>query len=400
MKRFYAVLLTITACLCCTAYPSATSAESDNYVTATDRGASTAVSPTVQPTVNDDPNSEEEVFEARVIQVIESRPTEKDGRWMVQQDLKLKGIDGPWRDKEFIYHGIGEVEVFGSNTYTVGDRVLVQRSVDPENGEDIFFVVDFVRRGWLFFFAALFCLIVISIAGIKGMRALLSLVISFGIIMGAIVPLIINGWPPLPVAVVGSTVVFIAMVYMTEGINRKSHLAIASIGTSLILVGIASVTVTWLTRLTGMAQEETMFLTGLTAHAINFKGLLLAGMIIGALGVLDDIVIGQIESVAQLKEANPYLPWTKVFAMSMHVGNAHMGSMVNTLFLAYAGASLPLLMLFSIKQPPFVTFSQAVNNELVATEIARTLVGSVGIALAMPIATYLAARFLPSPGRK
>ncbi len=345
----------------------------------------------------ENPADDEESFEARVIQVLDSRDVNKDGVSLTQQNLRLKGLDGNWRDKEIEYHGIGDVEVFGNNIYAVGDRVLVQRSHDPETGEDLFFVMDYVRRGWLYALAALFVFLIIVIAGIKGLRALLSLLVSFAIIMGVLVPLILAGWPPVPVAVVVCTAMFVGMVYITEGFNRKSHLAIASIGLSLLLVGLLSLFFTWITRLTGTAQEETMFLTGLTKQAINFRGLLLSGILLGTLGVLDDVVIGQIESVSQIRQANPYLPWKKVFAMSMEVGKAHLGSMVNTLFLAYAGAAMPLLLLFSIKQPPFVTFSQAINNEMMATEILRTLLGGLGIALSMPVATYLAVKHMPAP---
>lgn len=338
--------------------------------------------------------SGEESFEARVVEILETRQADKDGVKVTQQNLKLKGLDGNWKGKEIEFHGIGEVELFGANTYKVGDRVLVQSSHDPATGEDVFFVVDYVRRGWLYTLAALFLFVIFIVAGTKGIRALLSLLVSFAIIMGVLVPLILAGWSPVPVAVIVCTAMFVGMVYITEGFNRKSHLAIASIGLSLLLVGLLSLFFTWVTRLTGTAQEETMFLTGLTKQAINFRGLLLAGILLGTLGVLDDVVIGQIESVTQIRKANPYLPWKKVFAMSMEVGKAHLGSMVNTLFLAYAGASMPLLLLFSIKQPPFVTFAQAINNELIATEIIRTLLGSLGIALSMPIATYLAAKSL------
>lgn len=334
----------------------------------------------------------EEAFEARVLSVLEERKAPEHPDASVQQKLRLIGLDGTYKGKEFEYNGLTETEIFGANTYKPGDRVLVQRAVDPD-GTEIFYVVDYVRRVPMYVLALLFIIAVIVIAQNKGLRALIGLGASFFVIMGAMVPLIVNGWPPLPVGIIGAVIIFLLLVYITEGWNTKSHLALMSIAASLLMVGILAGFFTWLTKLTGTAQEETMFLIGLTKQAINFKGLLLTGMIIGALGVLDDVVIGQIESVAQLKNANPSLPWTRVFKMALEVGNAHMGSMVNTLFLAYAGASLPLLLLFNVKQPPFMNFWQAINNEIIATEIVRTLVGSLGIALAMPIATYLAARF-------
>lgn len=142
-----------------------------------------------------------------------------------------------------------------------------------------------------------------------------------------------------------------------------------------------------------MAQEETIFLASFGQGVINFNGLLLAAILIGTLGVLDDVVISQIEAVAQIKEANPTLSPSKVFTHAFNIGKTHLGALTNTLFLAYAGAALPLLLLFGIKQPPFLSFSQVINNEIVATEIVRAFAGNIGLALSVPIATFLAAYY-------
>lgn len=341
--------------------------------------------------------SKETAFEARVIEVLEQRQSsDLRSNYAVQQRLKLIGLSGDMKNREFEFNGMTEVEVFGAREYKKGDRVLVQQSIDPD-GQDVYYVVDFVRRPYLYLLAIIFVLIVIITSKMKGFRALISLIISFAIIMQAIVPLILLGWPPLPVGIAGSIVIFIFMVYLTEGFNKKSHLSIAAIAISLTVVGLLSVIITYAARFNGTEQEETMFLLGITQQALNFKGLLLTGILIGTLGVLDDIIIGQVQAVIQIKKANPFLNARKVFSMAMEIGNSHMGSMVNTLFLAYAGASLPLILLFSIKQPPFMSFSQVINNEMIATEIVRTLLGSIGIALAMPIATYLAAKYYNEP---
>lgn len=345
--------------------------------------------------------SPETAFEARVIEVLEQRQSDDlRSNYAVQQRLKLIGLNGDMKNREFEFNGMTEVEVFGAREYKKGDRVLVQHSIDPD-GQDVYYVVDFVRRPYLYLLAVIFVLIVIITSRLKGFRALISLIISFVIIMQAIVPLILLGWPPLPVGIAGSIVIFIFMVYLTEGFNKKSHISIAAIAISLTIVGFLSVIITYMARFNGTEQEETMFLLGITKQALNFKGLLLTGILIGTLGVLDDIIIGQVQAVIQIKNANPFLNARKVFSMAMEIGNSHMGSMVNTLFLAYAGASLPLILLFSIKQPPFMSFSQVINNEMIATEIVRTLLGSIGIALAMPVATYLAAKYyaVPAPAK-
>lgn len=332
-----------------------------------------------------------EVFEAKVIKVEEQREVPRpDGSRDVQQRLKLQALTGSLTGREFEFNGIGDIDAVSANTYRVGDRVVANRQVGPDGTEE-FYVVDFIRRWPLFWLAVLFVLAVVAVSAGKGFRALLGLVISFAGIMGIAVPLIFRGWDPLWVGVCTAGAVFVILVYLSEGINQKSHLATLSAVICLVLTATLATLFTRWSRLTGMAQEETMFLIGLGKKSIDFSGLFLAGIMIGTLGVLDDMILGQIEAVSQIKAANPSLPPERVATLAMHVGRTHIGAMVNTLFLAYAGASLPLLLLFSVKQPPFLTFSQVVNNETVASEIVRTLVGSIGLALAMPIATYLAA---------
>ena len=149
-----------------------------------------------------------------------------------------------------------------------------------------------------------------------------------------------------------------------------------------------------LARLSGTSTEETIFLISANIQAINFQGLLLAAIIIGALGVLDDIVVGQVESVWQLMLNNPERKKSEIFKSAMSIGRAHLGAIINTLFLAYVGASLPLVLLFSIRSEPFLSWSQVINHEIIATEIVRTLVGVVALCLSMPIATFLAVLML------
>ena len=334
-----------------------------------------------------------EIFEARVLEILDQREIPReDGSFGIQQNLKLKGLEGTWKGKEFEFDGISEIDAVSANVYKKGDRVIVNYQTDLD-GNDVFYVVDFVRRWPLYLLAILFALAITIIGKVKGLRSLLALVLSFLIILKLTVPLILAGWPPLTVGVVTCVIIFLAIIYLTDGWNQKSHLAVISLILSLIVVALLSALFTHLTRITGTASEETLFLIGIGAKAIDFKGLFLAGLLIGALGVLDDVVIAQIEAVVQIKKLNPKLPWTKTFTSALEVGNAHLGAMVNTLFLAYAGASLPLLMLFSIKQAPFLTFNQVINGELIASEIVRTLVGSLGLAVAIPISTYLAAKY-------
>jgi len=336
---------------------------------------------------------DEEIFKAKVTEVLEQKSsTREDGSTSIQQKLKLKGLEGDWKNKEIIFDGT-EFDVLSAGEYAVSDKVLVNYSPGPE-GEDNFYVIGYSRTGSIYWLAFLFALIVIAIGRFKGFRALVVLLITFLIILKFIIPKILAGSEPLFVSIVGSLFILILAIYITEGFKKTATVAIFSVLIALVITGLLSVWFTAITKLTGFASEETMFLIGLAGGSINIKGLLLAGIIIGALGVLDDVVISQVALVQELKISNPELSKYQLYKQAMRVGVSHLSSMVNTLFLAYAGASLPLLILFSLKQPPFLTFNQVLDNEMIATEIVRTLTGSIGLILAVPIATFLAVQFI------
>ncbi len=336
----------------------------------------------------------ETIFEARVIKILEEKEiAREDGDKATQQDLLLKGLEGEDKNKEIEINGISEIDFVSVNHYKVGDRVLVQKTETPD-GQSNYFIIDIVRRNPIYLLTFIFAVVTIIIGGSKGIKALISLIATFLIIVYFILPKILNGANPFLISVIGSLTILTIIIYLTEGWHKKSHLAIISVTFSLVLIVILSSVFTAMTRLTGFAQEESVFLIGVGQKAIDFKGLLLAGILIGAVGVLDDIIVGQLEAVKQIKEANPNLKPMQVFKMAYRVGNTHLGAIVNTLFLTYAGASLPLLLLFTLKQEPYLTFNQIINNEVVATEIVRTLVGSIGVAMSMPISTYFGAFWL------
>jgi len=336
----------------------------------------------------------DDVFKAEVIEILQEKEwIGEDGFESIQQNIKLKGLEEEWQNKEIIFQGIEDYQVMKNNRYKVGDKVLVAFNPGPD-GEENYYITDYIRHPSLYWLALIFVLLVALIGKWKGLRALVGLLASFFVIMKIIAPQILAGNNPLAISIFGSVLILLLVVYLTEGINKKSHLAILSVTLSLIIVGILSVIFTNISKLTGMAQEETMFLIGFGKSMINFKGLLLAGIIIGTLGVLDDAVISQIVSVEQIKKANPNLSQKQIYVKTMKIGVSHMSSMINTLFLVYAGASLPLLLLFTINEPPFLSFNQIINNEMIAIEIVRALAGSIGLILSIPIATFLASWFL------
>ena len=339
-------------------------------------------------------------FKAEVTEIIrENETTREDGSRFYQQDLRLQALDGDLAGQEVVYYGISDIEVADVNAYRVGDKVFVDGFID-ESGQAVYYVMGFVRSGPIYLLALLFVAAVLVIGRFKGLKALIGLLVSFVVIIKFILPQILVGRDPFLISLIGGLAILVAIIYLSEGFKRKSHLAILSVLASLLVTLLLSVIFTDLTRLTGLAQEEAAFLIGVGTAVINFKGLLLAAFIIGVIGVLDDIIIGQIEAVEQIREANSALSAKQTFVLAYRVGNAHLGAIINTLFLTYAGAALPLLLLFIINQDSGITFSRFINTEVVSTEVVRTLVGSIGVIVSMPIATFLAAFGLRRFGRK
>ena len=332
----------------------------------------------------------DEMIKTKVVEIVEQRENElPDGVIVEQQNLKLEIIEGDRAGENIFFDGIGSYDVIKKNIYKTGEKVLVVGSTDDQ-GNTTYFIVDYIRESglnWLLFF---FCVFLVLVSGFKGIRAIVSLVASFLVIIKYIIPQILSGTNPFLVTLIGSFVILLAIIYITEGFRARSHITVVSILISLVITIIISSFFVSLAKLSGLASEETMFLISLGGAQINFQGLLLAGIIIGALGVLDDVVISQVSTVEQIIKANPEQTRDKIFKSAYEVGVSHISSMTNTLFLAYAGASLPLLILFISGESAFSSWGEIINNEAIATEIVRTLTGSIGLISAVPISTVVA----------
>ncbi len=331
------------------------------------------------------------IFKAKVLAILEQTEKDNDGQKTIQQNIKLLGLEGNFKNQEVIYYGISDVELIGGHTYTVGDRVLVLATKTSDNDPFSFYITDYVRSDNLILISIIFVLFLLVVGRFKGLRSVLSLALTFVVIIFFIVPQIMAGANPVLITSIGSLFILCLIIYLTEGINLRSHLASLSMFISLLLViGISSLFI-FLTKLNGAFSEDVFALINIGQQSLNLKGMLLAGMIIGALGVLDDVIISQIVSVEQLLEANPRQSWKEVYKKAYTIGISHISSMTNTLFLAYAGAALPLLILFVSPDNPFTSVEQILNNESISTEIVRALSGSLGIVLSVPISTLIAA---------
>lgn len=332
------------------------------------------------------------IFKAKIIEILAEKEYILDnGAVDTQQHLKMLGLEGEFKNKEFEFNGIGDIEVLNKQIYEIGDKILIVESDGDDKNN--YYIVDYARSGTLLWLAALFVLVLVFVGKIKGLRSLLSLFLSFAVIIKFIIPQIMAGANPLFITIIGSIAILFIIIYLTEGFKPKAHLAFFSIFISLLLTIIISQLFVSLAKLTGAASEDILFLFNIDGLDINLQGLLLAGIIIGALGVLDDVVIAQVATVKEIALADKGLNSKAVFLKAYKVGVSHIASMTNTLFLAYAGVSLPLLILFVSGESAFSSWLQAVNTELIATEIIRALTGSIGLILSVPISTYIASKW-------
>jgi uncharacterized membrane protein len=273
-----------------------------------------------------------------------------------------------------------------------GDELHVAESAEPPPGTEAvtgtgYTLVDFERRGPMLVLAALFVIAVLVFARLRGALSLAGLAFSVAVVLLFVVPAILDGKSPLGVAVVGSLAVALITIPLAHGGGPKTLSALLGTAASLLLTAALAVLFTELTHLTGLATEEAAFLQVGQAD-LSLEGLLLAGMVIGALGVLDDVTISQASTVLALRQANPAFGFRQLFGRALEVGRDHVSATVNTLVLAYMGAALPILLIFSTAD---LGLGEVLNTEIVAKEIVATLVGSIGLIAAVPLTTALAA---------
>lgn len=271
-----------------------------------------------------------------------------------------------------------------NTTFSVGDMVLVQK--DPGD-ESSYMVTDKVRTVPIVKLFILFLVIILAVSGSAGLSSLFGLIFSFAVIFKFVLPQIAMGANPITVALLASLVILFVSYYLTHGISEKSTIAIMGTLGALLVTGVLASIFAKASALTGFGAEETAFLLD-KLPASSFYNLLLAGFVIGSLGVLDDITISQASIVAELHEANSKLDMKELYLRAMRIGHDHISSLVNTLVLVYTGSALPLLLLFVTSDASAV---QLLNYEVVAEEIVRTLVGSIGLVTAVPLTTLIAA---------
>ena len=326
---------------------------------------------------------------ARVTEIIEDGEIDLGGTVQRYQIARVELLEGEYRGivMEMDY---GKRQILSNAVYLqTSDTVLVTVGSRPDGVLTVYFV-DFVRANSLFWLTAIFVAVILAISRWKGFRSLLSLGFSLLVIIGYIIPHILVGEDPLRVSIIGSVILLGVTLYLTYGWNLKTHAAVTSMIFVLLITGTLAGLFVFFTRLTGSGDENALFLIQVLNTQINLRGLLLGGMIIGALGVLDDLVTTQASAVFELHHANESFGFRALFQSAMRIGQDHVAATVNTLVLAYAGAALPMLLMFSLGRS---NYGFLVNFEFIAEEIVRTLVGSLGLVTAVPLTTAIAILF-------
>ena len=285
-------------------------------------------------------------------------------------------------------------------TLDTGDKVVLNDIGTDAPPEIRYSFADFQRRSPMWLLVALFAAVVIAVGRLKGVFALAGLAVSLAVVIGFVLPALLRGSSPVGVALTGAAVIALAALYLAHGFNERTTVALLGTSASLVLTGILAIVFSSLTELTGLANEESINLLAF-APELDFRGFLLAAVIIGSLGVLDDVTVTQVSAVSEIHRARPTATFAELYRSAVQIGRDHIASATNTLVLAYTAAALPLLLIFTQSG---LSLGEVATSEVVAVEIVQTLVSSIGLVCSVPITTALAARVIarsdPAPRRR
>lgn len=330
-------------------------------------------------------NEYQGTYRGKVLNILDKEIREIPGTETEQvfQTIEAEIIDGPQA---------GEIITIENDYFELdeGDKFYFNYNVYID-GTEAHAIINIDRKNSLLFLVLLFVISVIVFGGWQGVRSLFALAGSFFAIFYLLVPGLLNGWNPILASFVVAAGILFAAIFFTHGFNKESTVAYGGTMLSVLITTIFAIIAVHGTDLSGFATDESVYLNFNTRGTLDFTALLLGAIIIGILGVLDDIAVTQAAVVTELYDSNPNMSREEVFKRALRIGREHVGALVNTLVLAYTGASLPLLLYFYISP---ASFSGAVNSELFATEIVRTIVGSIGLILTVPIVTLLAVFYL------
>lgn len=335
----------------------------------------------------------EQFYRAKVVKILEEGQKMFAGYGQEYQLVDVEISKGERKGEKLTIEYGGEFSLNDAQKVRAGDDIVIVGRVFFDRVE--YSIVDKYRLPALIWIFVGFLILSLVFSGWKGFGSLVGLVVSIFVLIKFIVPGIAAGDDPVWISLLGALMIAVPALYLAHGFNKRTSIALFGTILTIFLATFLALIAVNFAHVFGTGSEDAMFLQFGPLEKINLKGLLLGGIIIGTLGVLDDITTAQSAVVDELKKANPRLKFKELYSQASSVGREHIASLVNTLVLAYAGASLPLFLLFTLdnNQP----FWLILNNEFIAEEIVRTLVGSTALVLAVPITTVLAAYFIGRP---
>ncbi|MBI2037651.1 MAG: YibE/F family protein [Candidatus Magasanikbacteria bacterium] len=335
------------------------------------------------------PDLSDKYYRAKVVKILETgEKAVEDSQTLKYQKLELQILNGDEKGKRVIIDHGATFVVSDSQMAQEGEQVIIAKTPELPGGKSVYYITDKYRLNNLIAIVLIFFATAIYFARKRGVTSIIGMLFSVFIIFYYIIPSISKGANPFWVCLGGSVVILLVSLYFSHGFNKRTSLALVSSFISLGLAAIINILFVSIAKLSGNGTEEVFYLQ-FANSSIDMRGLLLGGIIIGVLGVLDDVTTAQTAVVEEISLANNSFGFQELYKRGLSVGREHISSLVNTLVLAYAGISLPLLLLYSSQKSQPIWM--AVNSAFIAEEIVRTLVGSTVLVLAVPITTILAA---------
>jgi len=335
-----------------------------------------------------------DTVKALVLSIKEEGTTQLGEVTQPYQVVDIRILEGKYAGQQFIIDYGKKYLLASSHLLQANEKILVSVSSMGDGSVYVHFV-DFIRTPALLVLGILFVGVCVLVSGWQGIRSILGIGVSVLEIIFYIVPQILDGENPILISLLGSFLFLTITQYLVYGWTLKTHIALSGILVSILITGLIAVFFVDFARLNGMGDENAMYLLQ-QSNQMNLRNLLIAGIVIGALGILDDLVVGQTSAVIEIYRANPEMNFSERFKRSMNVGKDHIAATVNTLVLAYLGASLSLFLLFSNSN---VQFSNIINLNYLAEEMVRSLVGTIGLFAAVPITTFMACWVVDRPER-
>lgn len=333
--------------------------------------------------------TEPDAFYRAEVQAVESSEGELLGRKLITQKLTLKILDKDKKGEIIVVENGGGTDLQESQLYKKGDILVVVETKVADKEQ--YYIQDRYRLPGLLGMVVFFLVLTLIFTGKQGIGSMLGLIASVGVLVGYLVPSLLGGQNPVLVTFIASFSIITLTIFISHGFRVRTFIAFASMNITLILAYIISAIFVYLAHMFGVGSEDTFYLASVVNVDLDLRGILLASVIVGMLGVLDDVTVAQAATIDEIKRANPKTKFKQLYQAGMSVGRDHIASLVNTLALAYVGSSLPLFLLLYINSanvPIWVTL----NSEFIGQELVRTLSGSIAIILAVPITSLIAAK--------